>query len=702
MSGLIDLDLEESQAKAIIPPWTLWKRKAKDVEKEEWFNNTLPVIEKLSQTRIETYVNNLLWYTGEYEKTLEYRLVVPGRGDQELPRRMLPRIFNHLFDITEQRVSRLSRYKPNFDTAPTNKEDSDRVIARLLKICIEAVNRRINLDFMMQELERWVAVFGMVLTAVEWNTWLGDRQRPGSIERIGDVDVYLKEPWTIFPEPKRRWDDVKYAIDIWDIAHVEEARVIFDDKTIEPDGKRNIFSFNDTLIEKREDELPVYRLIQLPTQFLPEGGVTYFANKKIVREEEKFPYSHGEFPWEVHTDIDVPGRLFPMSFYQHLQPVQHVYNRLTSVMVRNLLLTGHPHILNPMGSGAKRESFGNAPTEIKFRPVQGMRPEILTFKSVPQEFFQFRDGVKQELGEVAGTQNALRGDPPSGTRAASMLRWYEEQQEQRMSTTILKHNDLVRRICKKVGSVIGDYYPVEEGAPRLIRTVGADNQYLIEEFKAKKISSEYDVIIINSTGFSQMMSGRLEEISLITDMEKQTGQQILTPQEKADILEIKNPQKAYDILTSSLKTAEMYNEYFLAGREVPAPEEYWDLLTHWRTLMILLNSPQWHKVPAQYKTPALDHLMAMEMLMERKALKNQAFQQKLMALEGYPAVFEPTPQPAPGAGAPPPPGAGPMPEMPPGGMPPEMGMPGMPPDVNPADLSTQPMPPPPMGPGAVQ
>lgn len=666
----------DANAKSIEPPWVTWSKNAGKKTREEWFANTYPLLEKMSESRISTFANNLLWYTGEYEKTMEYRLVVPGRGEQVLTRKTLPRIFNHLFDITEQRASQMSRYKPSFDVVPTNREETDRVMAKLIRICLDAMSRRVQMDFLMQEIERWVAVFGECLLGIEWNSKIGDRKSRGSVERVGDVDVYLKAPWTYFPAPKRRWQDVDWCIDIWDVIHVEEAKKRYG-KGVDSDGSEGVFRFDQNILPKEKDEVILYRVIQLPTEYLPEGNVTYFVNNKIVDEEEKFPYSHNEFPWERHTDIDVPGRLFPISFYQHLQPIQHVYNRLTSVMVRNALLVGHPHILNPRGSGVKREAFGNAPTEITYNPVNGVEPKIVTFSSIPQEFFQLRTEVKQELGQVSGTQNALRGNPPPGTRAASMLRWFEEQQETRLSTTIIKHNEFIRRTFWKAASVIGDYYP-KASKDRLLRVLGRENEYLMQNFDAAKISSEYDVIILNSAGFSTTMSGRLEEISLITQIEKDTGQQILSPQEKADILEAKNPQKAYDIVTSAQKTADLHNEWFLSGKDVPEPKMYWDLLTHWRTTSILMNSPQWERVGEEKQKSAENHLLMLEDLMTRKAEKSPTFATKVMQLEGFPSMFVPAPTAAadPGPNATPPEGA-------PAGPPPvgaETGaMPGLPP-----------------------
>jgi len=266
-------------------------------------------------------------------------------------------------------------------------------------------------------------------------------------------------------------------------------------------------------------------------------------------------------------------------------------------MTRNLMLTAHPHIMNPTGSGVKREAFGNAPTEIRYRPVNGLKPEIITFSSVPKELFEMRDTIKQEMGQVAGSQNALRGNPPAGTRAASMLRWFEEQQEMRMGTQVAKHNEINRRIHWKAASVIGDYYPAGD-QDRLIRVLGKDNQYIIKAFqRADKIASEVDVIILNSTGFSRTMSGRLEEISLIGQIEQQSGQQIMSPQEKAEVLEAKNPQKAYDILTNSYKTADWFIELMSQGEEVSEPQPYWDLITHWRRTVTYMNSPTWAELP---------------------------------------------------------------------------------------------------------
>jgi hypothetical protein len=366
--------------------------------------------------------------------------------------------------------------------------------------------------------------------------------------------------------------------------------------------------------------------------------MTYIANKTVLEVLDKYPYSHGEFPFERHTDIDVPGRLFPISFYQHLKPIQHVHNRLTSIMVRNALLVGHPHILMPKGA-AKLEAFGNKPTAIEFSgPI---KPEIVTFNAIPQEFFQLRREVREEMSMISGIQGVSRGAPPPGARAASILRFYEEQEQQRASTQIIKHNELIRRIYLKAASIIAEYYP-GSSKERLIRVVGRENEYDIQAFTGTKINSEYDVIIVNSSGFSDSKAARMEEVQLITQM----APGLLSSQQIADILEIGTVQKMYDITTSAIKQAESENERFLAGQKVSSPQKYQDLIAHWRTHMVLLNTSTWEEnVPKTNKVEMEDHMRATEMLMEEKAQINPAFAAELQLLKGYPAFWTPTPAP---------------------------------------------------------
>ena len=628
----------KSDEELIPPAWTVWSKRASESDKVEWFKKALRIQEQRSEERVSTAINNMLWYTGEYEKTAEYRIVVPGQGEQVVPRKLIPRIFNQIYELTEQRVSRVCRYRADFEVVPTNLEESDRIRARLLDTALLAFARREHIDSRMAEIERWNAVFGEVLILTEWNPESGDKKGYRSLERIGDVKLDILEPWRFFPEPKYHREDVSWMILIRDVIHIEEARKRYKMPSLEPDNRTNVYEFNEWEFNKRVDEVVVYQLIQRPTVFLPEGAITTFCADRVVDESKNYPYSHLEFPFEWYTDIDVPGRLFPMSFYQHLKPIQHCYNKLTSLMVRNTLLTQHPHVLLPEGS-AKIEAFANQPSVIRYNPIGGAKPEIVTFRGLNQETIQLWNAFKGELETISGVSGVSRGAPPPGTRSNSMLKFYEEQEEQRATTTISKHNELIRQIYRKAASVMCDYYP--NNKDRLIRVLGAENEYLIDKFLDSKPSSEYDVVILNSTGFSRSMAGRLEEVEKL----QQVAPGLLQPDQIADVLELKSPQRAYDIATNSMRFARLNCELLMNGKEPPMPERFWDLLIHWRETMIMMNSTQWSRVTPEIKETAAQHMLAIEMLMADKAAENAAFAQKLAMLDLFPVFY--TIEPAP-------------------------------------------------------
>lgn len=632
-----DEDSSADRASSPIKPiWVDNSHKSKE-KTLTWFKDTYPILERLSRPRIENMCNNLYWFTGDWGKVMEYRLAIPGKRDVVIPRRTLPFVVNHLFDLTEQKIARLSRFKPSITVLPANDEANDKISAEFADTVLKHLSRQNNFDTLLQEIERWNAVFGEMYIGIEWNDKIGD-VHPEKKERIGDVEYKLKEPFYVFPEPKRKWSDVSYLIEIYDIMHVEEVKKKWKNKKLQSDNSQRVFQEIPTeVLSKMPEEVVVYRIVHPPNEFLPEGFMAWIAGDQVLDVAKEYPYSHNSFPYERITDIDVPGRLHGMSLFEQLKPIQHNYNKLTSLATRNVFLTSHPKIMMPEGA-AKVESMGNAATVVTYQgPIP---PSIITFPANPPEVYGYRDQLREEMQQISGIHGVSRGEPPPGIRAGIALQFLEEQEQQRANASIVKHNDLIVRVNRKAISVAGDYYktkPVDKGGDgRMLRILGANNQYEIETLEDVNLSRPYDITIQNSTALAESRAGRIQQV--IDLVQNIPG--LLSPEQIADMLDLASPGKFYDVTTAALRAAESENERMLKGRPVPAPTTFEEHLAHWRAHVIPLQSRRFKQdVPREAQELFFDHIMAHEALMLKDAMEVPERGQQIRALAGFPLFY---------------------------------------------------------------
>jgi len=201
-----------------------------------------------------------------------------------------------------------------------------------------------------------------------------------------------------------------------------------------------------------------------------------------------------------------------------------------------------------------------------------------------------------------------------------------------------KRNDFMRRVLVKAASVAADKYPTTS-KEHLDRIMGKELADQIDVLKGTKLSTQTVVKIQNSSGFSDDLAGRLEEVAFAR--EKLPG--LMTPQQEADIIGVRSSQKFYDVATAALRMAESENEGFNDGRDVAPPLMEQDHIQHWQTHVVDMQTPQHASLPDTIRKRKEEHLGMHEMLMEEIA--NQptgvAFRQRLLALERYPLVYKP-------------------------------------------------------------
>lgn len=676
-----------SLAGGVKPPWTI------DLDDEvsflEWFKEFVEAIEDEHKMRTERDLIRRDFYMGLQSQALG-REGIP-RDKEGKPLQKFARVtINQCYEIVEQWVSKMTRYAPAIAVIPPNDEYNDRMAAQLSKDFIDYLFYVNDIDEILEECARTCRIDGEVYCLVTWSKSKGDYSRSfkeaqdlgiriplvdsegepilnekheqlyiDKASRVGDVDFEVVQRKHILLPPEIKWKDVDYFIRV-SAVDIDELKAQYPDKAFDIEaGSSSAATSNLFESDFEYNEVLVYELYHRSTEFLQKGRYIKFTENTVL-ENGPLPYSHGELPVARLTNIDVPGLLYGQSILDQIMLLNVMYNNLASIAYTNMALGAHVYWMVPTQSNVDIQKLRNGASVIRYNG--GAAPALVQFKTVGEETFKTLQFVNEAIQRTSAIHGVSRGEPPAGIEAGIALAFLEEQENQRANTDIKKHNSFIKKLARHAIAVAGDYYTAEDG--RTIRIVGKNNQFAIKALDVAKLGGPYDIRVQRTTALSESKAGRISQLLAI-----QSRFPGLVPQEQAaDMLELANEQKYYNLTTVAVQAAERENERMMEGQQVPSPDEWEEHKTHWYTHFKHMQSASFKEdTPQKIKETFKLHLATHEMWMFEKAKVNPAFGQKLLSLDGFPAVSDPLPvsPPSPTSGpAGVPPGASGEPNLP--------------------------------------
>ena len=628
-------------------------------EKEvlEWCTKVVESLEKQGVSRSSKMRHNLQTYRGSVSNVKRTDI---RRSERQFLHKVNKFIVNHLHDMTETRISQLCRIKPAVEVLPTNDEYEDRNAAKAVKYLIDHIWYNNNMEEIRQKMLRNAFVFGESYCFVLWNKDKGDLHpefvkardkgmdlnymqkgqevtdeegQPLKINmeqpiRIGDISYEIEVPWRVYLQRQKSFDKVEYCFRV-SVEATETLKKMYPDKKDKFKSSMNVKAFDaDTLAEHlMEEETVVYELYHKQTKYCGKGYYVKFTKDSIL-EMDYLPFSHGKLPLIRLTDMDVPEQLNGVSTYEMVKPIQTMHDNLSTLLAKNIYMMGHAKWVMPRGA-CKIESLGNDNTIVQYQGPTA--PQMLQTMPNPPEAYRFRDSLRDEMGQIYGIQGVSRGQPPKGITAAVALQFLNEQEQERNSTTVIKHNEMMKELAKMTIAVAGDYYEPDDG--RMVRIVGKNNRYSIRHFDAATLSKNYDVRLELGTGLPESKAGKIQRIVEIMQMKPD----LLSNERWIDLLDLVNTDKMNSLITVGVRAAESENEDMMAGRDVADPEEFEDHITHWKVHTKAIQERTFkEECPLEYRKEVLEHIAVHEYLMIEKAQQNPLFQAKLAELPLFP------------------------------------------------------------------
>lgn len=631
----------------------------KDKEnRHDWLKATTESLLNQSISRTQNQRENLMTYRGI---PLSRQVRDRNNDDRERLNKHQRFIVNHLYDLTETKISQLTRLKPNVEVLPNNDEWNDRSSAKVVQLIIKHLWYRENIDKLVTDLQRYSKIFGETYLFVEWDKNKGDLSpeyvelrelgldadkyaKAGKVNKyVGDIKYVHELPWRVLLHRTDRIEDCEYVIRV-KFEKTEKLRDMYPKFKDDISSEDTLAMYDIESMENRflEDTTVVFEFFHKRTDDVDKQYYAKFTQNVILEEgdETKFPeklFSHGCLPFVRLTDLDLPTSLNGISRYETIAPMQKMYDNLSTLIMKNIYLTAHAKWMMPRGA-AKISQLGNDNTVVQYQgPVA---PQLVTYASNNRDVYEYRQMIKEEMQTIYGSHGISRGEVPQGITAASALQFLNELENQRSTTDVAKHGQLIVDIAKMTIAVAGDMYKVDDG--RLLRIVGTDNKYDLRHFDTAHLHKSYDIRFDVSSGLPETKSAKYQRI--LDAMQRHPN--MLSSERWEELLELGNIEKFNTLVSQAYRAADSIVEDILAKRPIKPLEEWHDFIPHWETYVKAMQSRAFNEDAEPEVIETLkNHLYMVEEAMFNKAEKNLEFEAKLATLTLFPVFSHNYPMP---------------------------------------------------------
>lgn len=260
-----------------------------------------------------------------------------------------------------------------------------------------------------------------------------------------------------------------------------------------------------------EEAAVVKEYYERPTRDNPHGRLFVVANGKTLyagpspcsgpEQGDWHPYSSAR--WEI-----MPGRFWGKSPFDDTTEIQKHINSIDSVAVLNRKTMAIPQKLIPRGTMAVNDSWTGRPGQkLYYTPgSNGEKPEIIPAAGLDPQIFQERAQKVDDIKQIFGAPDILKGDRPPGVTAFSALNLLFEIGAGKLFPIADRWKRFIECDQKKQLTLVAQKY--REPRPQFIQKLMAMNTELtvdqIKSFIGKDLYDNCNVLIDPSSSVPKM------------------------------------------------------------------------------------------------------------------------------------------------------------------------------------------------------
>lgn len=586
---------------------------------------------------------------------------------------------NDLYRLVMDQVSLVVSHELVPDVLPNTEDYSDKVACNVVKDWLESMNYTLGTEQWRFKWEVQKKIFGESFCIVMWDPNVGDihplakKYIDEDIEildeegkpitdlggmpvkmrknmRIGDITFINPMPWDVMFDPKvnAKDSDWFWHIEYVDVDYLKKKYSHLDWDTRKNRGPDIQYDVYTNTEKENSNKRKIYYFYHRSHEFLPEGRyVVCSDDHMLINEPISMPtiIENKDLPIIHFQDLNIGlGNRGNPILFRNCKNLSDANNRITNQIYNNLEMES-PKIFVHESSGVDAQRMPNGTIQIMWSG--NIKPTIETPQTNTSSIFNFQQSIQKIMDQVALQNPLVKGETPNAQLDSFIaLQYFEDQRTQLAAPQIKDHIRNMEQLYRLMMTVARDKYRPDDG--RLIKILGKHNTYQLKYFDPINLQKSYDVHITTTGNLANSKAARTQMLISI----KREFPDTMTNEVFMDMLGLSHSKKFMNAITAAVSSAESENQDMMSGRPVLSPERFEDLIAHWDTHRIPMQTMDFKQSPDEVKELFYGHVAATEKLMFEQAAENPLFGERLAQLKQFPMLYtpkpvnEPVPQPA--------------------------------------------------------
>lgn len=419
-------------------------------------------------------------------------------------------VYNHIANLVEIRLAKLSRVRPSLHVVPFSDEDDDIACAKISKKILKSISDNINISKILSQGTMWSEICGTSFYKVDWNNSVGrivGVDDAGNPIREGEIEVSVVSPFEIYPD-SNTYNNIDECMSIvyartfhkdavkntWGIDVEGKDIDVFTLDNVGSIGGLGYSSISNSMAKKlKKDQVLVLEKYEKPTIEYPNGRLTIIAGDKLVYMGE-LPYINSVenkrgFPFIRQVCLQTPNCFWGTSIVERCIPIQRSYNAIKNRKHEflNRLTMGILSVEDGSLDIENLEEEGLSPGKVLIYRQGSRAPELMSSGSIPMDFQHEENSLLNEFVNVSGVTDIVRSDYlSSGNLSGIALQLIIEQDEVRLVFSA----DEIRNSAKEIAKQILRLYKQFAVISHTSRLVGDNGAVELFYWNASQINSE--------------------------------------------------------------------------------------------------------------------------------------------------------------------------------------------------------------------